>query len=69
MTFSVTVDGPRIKATFSRDTVSDAIDKARELVGRGVVTITDPNGKNYSQYQLIELQARWAAKTKSALNR
>lgn len=42
MTFSVSIDGPRIKATFSRDTLGGAIDQARELVGRGVITITDP---------------------------
>lgn len=69
MTFVVTIDGPRIKATFSRDTVAEAIDKANELVGRGVITITDPNGEVYSQYQFPELQVRWSGKTSRIVHR
>ena len=69
MTFNVTINGRRLTASFSRETASEAIDKANEFVGQGVITITDPRGETYSQHQPIELRARWAARTNSITHR
>ena len=59
MSFVVYVVGPRISATFYRDTASEAVGKAKEMVRQGAVSITDPRGEIWIPDQFDEMLQTW----------
>ena len=59
--FVVSVRSERGSATYSRDTLEEALSVAKSLADQGKVTIIDPVNREYSSGQFQELKDRWSA--------